>query len=76
MAETMEKAMQEVAEEIKSEMVKDGNVVLLTLEEAKFVRKVLQSANQLYTVMEDGYTENKADRLIRKLRRAEENGEC
>ena len=74
MAETMEKAMQEVAEEIKSEMVKDGNVVLLTLEEAKLVRKVLQCANQLYTVMEDGYTENKVDRLIRKLRRAEENG--
>lgn len=73
MAETMKKAMQEVAEEIKSEMVKDGNVVLLTLEEAKFVRKVLQCANQLYTVMEDGYTENKADRLIRKLRRSEEN---
>lgn len=74
MAETMEKAMQEVAEEIKSEMIKDGNVVLLTLEEAKLVRKVLQCANQLYTVMEDGYTENKVDRLIRKLRRAEENG--
>ena len=72
MAETMEKAMQEAAEEIKSEMVKDGNVVLLTLEEAKLVRKVLQCANQLYTVMEDGYTENKVDRLLRKLRRYED----
>lgn len=68
----MKDEMQEVAEEIKSGMVRDGLIVLLTQEEAKLVRKILQCANQLYTVMEDGYTENKVDRLLRKLRRYED----
>jgi hypothetical protein len=68
----MKDEMQEVADAIKSEMVRDGLIVLLTQEEAKLVRKILQCANQLYTVMEDGYTENKVDRLLRKLRRYED----
>ena len=51
---------------------KDGVIVVLTQEEARIVRKVLQCANQLYTVIEPEYKENKIDPLIRKLRRAEE----
>lgn len=46
--------------------------VILTADEVKIVRKVLQCVNTLYTVIEPTYTENKIDALIRRLREAEE----
>lgn len=46
--------------------------VELTPEEAQVVRKVLQCANTLYTVMEPEYKENKVDAILRKLKQAEE----
>ena len=72
MTEKMEQEMKAAADLLKTEMQKDGVIVCLTQDEAKLVRKVLASANQLYTVIEDGYKENKVDRLLRKLRNAEE----
>lgn len=67
-----ETAMQEVADAIKTEMVRDGTIVLLTREEATLVRKILQCANQMFTVADIDFHENKLDMLIRKLRRYEE----
>lgn len=67
-----ETAMQEVADAIKTEMVRDGTIVLLTREEATLVRKILQCANQMFTVADIDFHENKLDLLIRKLRRYEE----
>jgi len=74
MTEKMEQEMKAAADLLKSEMQKDGVIVCLTQDEAKLVRKVLSCANQLYTVIEDGYKENKVDRLLRKLRAAENGG--
>lgn len=74
MTEKMEQEMKAAADLLKSEMQKDGVIICLTQDEAKLVRKVLASANQLYTVIEDGYKENKVDRLLRKLRAAENGG--
>ena len=45
---------------------------VLTADEVKLLRKVLYCANQLHTVIEKEYTENKADLLLRKLRTLEE----
>lgn len=67
----MDEVMKNLADEVKMEMVRNGDLVLLRKEDAIMVRKILQCANTLYTVMEDGYTENKVDRLIRYLRRYE-----
>ena len=67
----MEEHMQELSNEIKMEMIRNGDLVLLRKEDAVMVRKILQCANTLYTVMEDGYAENKVDRLIRYLRGVE-----
>ena len=67
-----ETAMQEVADAVKTEMVRDGTIVLLTREEATLVRKILQCANQMFTVADIDFHENKLDMLIRKLRRYED----
>lgn len=72
MTEQMQNEMKAAADLIRNEMEKDGVIVCLTQEEALVVRKVLQCANQLYTVIEPEYKENKIDPLLRKLRRAEE----
>ena len=72
MTEQMQNEMKAAADMIRNEMEKDGVIVCLTQEEAKIVRKVLQCANQLYTVIEPEYKENKIDPLLRKLRKAEE----
>lgn len=72
MTEQMQNEMKAAADLIRNEMEKDGVIVCLTQEEAKLVRKVLSCANTLYTVIEDGYKENKIDRLLRKMRQAEE----
>lgn len=69
----MQEEMAKVAKEIRNEMKNDGIIVVLSHEEAMIVRKVLQCANQLYTVIEPEYVENKIDPLIRKLRKAEED---
>ena len=69
---SMEDEMKKVATEIRTEMENDGVIVTLTADEAKVIRKVLSCANQLYTVIEPTYTENKIDALIRKLREAED----
>lgn len=69
---SMEDEMKKVATEIRTEMESDGVIVTLTADEAKVIRKVLSCANQLYTVIEPEYKENKIDTIIRKLRRAEE----
>lgn len=45
--------------------------ISLTREEAIVVRKVLQCANQLFTVMDTDFHPNKVDELIRKLREFE-----
>ena len=73
MTEQMQNEMKAAADLIRNEMEKDGVIVCLTREEALVVRKVLQCANQLYTVIEPEYKENKIDPLLRKLRKAEEN---
>ena len=44
---------------------------VLTEEDTKTVRKVISCANTLYTVIEPQYTENKIDKLLRKLRETE-----
>lgn len=64
---------QKIAIQIEKEMENDRLVVILTAEEAMVVRKVMQCANQLFTVMEniDG-RENKVDGIVRKLRRLEQ----
>lgn len=67
----MDEEMRNLADEVKMEMVRNGDLVLLRKEDAVMVRKILQCANTLYTVMEDGYAENKVDRLIRYLRGVE-----
>lgn len=72
MTDEMQKEVNAAADMLRGEMEKDGVIVVLTQEEAKLVRKVLSCANQMYTVIEDGYRENKVDRLLRKLRKAEE----
>ena len=46
--------------------------VTLTAEEATLVRKILQCANQMFTVADIDFHENKLDMLIRKLRRYED----
>lgn len=69
---SMEDEMKKVATEIRTEMESDGVIVTLTADEAKVIRKVLSCANQLYTVIEPEYKENKIDSILRKLRRAEE----
>lgn len=69
---SMEDEMKKVATEIRTEMENDGVIVTLTADEAKVIRKVLSCANQLYTVIEPEYKENKIDSILRKLRRAEE----
>lgn len=43
----------------------------LTADEIRMLRKVLQAANLLYTVIEKTVTTNKADELLQKLRRIE-----
>lgn len=43
----------------------------LNPEECRIVRKVLQAANLLFTVIDTDYHENKIDALIRKLREYE-----
>lgn len=43
----------------------------LTADEIRMLRKVVQCANQLYTVIEKTVTTNKADELLQKLRRIE-----
>lgn len=43
----------------------------LTPEECRIVRKVLQAANLLFTVVDTDYHENKIDAIIRKLREYE-----
>lgn len=68
----MENEMKQIATEIKTAMENDGVIVTLTAEEAKVVRKVLSCVNTLYTVVEPEYAENKIDKIIRKLRRAED----
>lgn len=73
MTEQTKDEIKAAADLLKAEMEKDGVIVILTQEEAKLVRKVLSCANQMYTVIEDGFRENKVDRLLRKLRKAEEN---
>lgn len=72
MNDKMQSEVKAAADLLRSEMEKDGVIVCLTAEEALVVRKVLQCANQLYTVIEPEYKENKIDPLLRKLRRAEE----
>ena len=72
MTEQMQNEMRAAADLIRNEMEKDGVIVCLTQEEARIVRKVLQCANQLYTVIEPEYKENKIDPLLRKLRKVEE----
>lgn len=69
----MEKEIQKTVIQIEKEMENDKLVVILTAEEAMVVRKVLQCANQLFTVMEniDG-RDNRVDGIIRKLRRLEQ----
>lgn len=64
---------QRIAIQIEKETENDRLVVILTAEEAMVVRKVMQCANQLFTVMEniDG-RENKVDGIVRKLRRLEQ----
>ena len=73
MTEQTKDEIKAAADLLKNEMEKDGVIVILTQDEAKLVRKVLSCANQMYTVIEDGFRENKVDRLLRKLRKAEEN---
>ena len=73
MTEQTKDEIKAAADLLKAEMEKDGVIVILTQDEAKLVRKVLSCANQMYTVIEDGFRENKVDRLLRKLRKAEEN---
>ena len=51
---------------------KTNEGIYLDAEEAKIVRKVLQCANMLYTVIEPEYRQNKIDELIRRLKEAEE----
>ena len=72
MTSKIENEVKAAADMLRSEMEKDGVIVVLTQEEARIVRKVLQCANTMYTVIEPEYSENKIDPLIRKLRRAEE----
>lgn len=43
----------------------------LTADEIRTLRKVLQAANLLYTVIEKTVATNKADELLQKLRRIE-----
>lgn len=43
----------------------------LTPEECRIVRKVLQAANLLFTVVDTDYHDNKIDAIIRKLREYE-----
>lgn len=74
MTEQTKDEIKAAADLLKAEMEKDGVIVILTQDEAKLVRKVLSCANQMYTVIEDGFRENKVDRLLRKLRKAEEGG--
>ena len=74
MTEQTKDEIKAAADLLKAEMEKDGVIVILTQDEAKLVRKVLSCANQMYTVIEDGFRENKVDRLMRKLRKAEEGG--
>lgn len=64
--------MKMVAVEGKTKTGNDRVILTLTTEEAKVIRKVLSCANQLYTVIEPEYKENKIDALIRKLREVEE----
>lgn len=64
----MDEEMRNLADEVKMEMVRNGDLVLLRKEDALLVRKVLQCANVLYTVMEDMVAENKVDRLVRYLK--------
>ena len=71
MTDQMQNEIKAAADMLRNEMEKDGVIVCLTAEEALVVRKVLQCANQLYTVIEPEYKENKIDPLLRKLRRAE-----
>ena len=47
----------------------------LTADEIRMLRKVLQTANLLYTVIEKTVTTNKADELLRKLRSIETEGQ-
>ena len=71
MTDEMQKEVKAAADMLRNELEKDGVIVCLTAEEALVVRKVLQCANQLYTVIEPEYRENKIDALLRKLKRAE-----
>lgn len=47
----------------------------LTADEIRTLRKVLQAANLLYTVIEKTVATNKADELLQKLRRIEAENE-
>ena len=67
----MDEEMKNLADEVKMEMIRNGDLVLLRREDAIMVRKILQCANTMYTVMEDGFVENKVDRLIRYLKGVE-----
>jgi acetate kinase len=73
MNDKMQSEVKAAADLLRNELEKDGVIVCLTAEEALVVRKVLQCANQLYTVIEPEYKENKIDALLRKLRKAEQD---
>ena len=73
----MEQEMQKLANDIRAEMEKDGILpvekkCVLTPEECRIVRKILQCANTMFTVADHEYHENKLDAIIRKLRRYED----
>lgn len=57
---------------ITTQTMESDGTVTLTAEEAVLVRKILQCANQMFTVADTEFHENKIDLLIRKLRRTEE----
>lgn len=73
----MEQEMQSLANDIRAEMEKDGLLpvekkCVLTPEECRIVRKILQCANTMFTVADHEYHDNKLDAIIRKLRRYED----
>ena len=73
----MEQEMQALANDIRAEMEKDGILpvekkCVLTPDECRIVRKILQCANTMFTVADHEYHDNKLDAIIRKLRRYED----
>lgn len=58
---------------IETKLTVDTNLCcVLTPEECRIVRKILQCANTMFTVADHEYHENKLDAIIRKLRRYED----